>query len=113
MHDKLLANPSALGREDLMRYGQELGLNLKKLRAALDDDKFGAVIERQIALAKRLNVPGTPSWFMNGRYMVRFPYETWVGAIDRRIGGVRAAVAQGIPKAELYDRIVANGKLSP
>ena len=113
MHDQLFANPRALSRDDLLGYGKELGLNLKKLQAALDNDKYAEVIDRQSALAKRLNVPGTPSWFMNGRYMAGFPYETWVGAIDRRIGGARAAVAQGVPEAELYDRIAASGKKSP
>ena len=75
--------------------------------------KYAKVIDRQIALAKRLNVPGTPQWFMNGRHMSGFPFQTWVGAIDRRLPAVRRAVEGGVPRAELYDRIVASGQLSP
>jgi protein-disulfide isomerase len=113
MHDKIFSNQGAMTRADLERYGEELGLNMRKLRRALDRDKYADVIDRQVALAKSLNVPGTPSWFMNGRFMSGFPFQTWVGAINRRMGAVRRMVDQGVTKAELYDRIVATGKTSP
>ncbi len=113
MHDKIFANQRALARADLERYAKELGLNVRKLKKALDTDKYAEVIDRQIALAKRLNVPGTPSWFMNGRFMAGFPFQTWVFAIDRRIRPLRRQTDQGVPRSELYDRIVADGKTSP
>jgi len=113
MHDKIFSNQGAMTRADLERYGEELGLNMRKLRRALDRDKYADVIDRQVALAKSLNVPGTPSWFMNGRFMSGFPFQTWVGAINRRMGAVRRMVDQGVTTAELYDRIVATGKTSP
>jgi protein-disulfide isomerase len=113
MHDKIFSNQGAVTRSDLERYGKELGLDMRKLREALDTNKYAEVIDRQVALAKRLNVPGTPSWFMNGRYMSGFPFQTWVFAIDQRMGPVRRSVEQGVPRAELYDRIVAAGKTTP
>ena len=113
MHDMIFANQGALTRADLERYGKELGLNMRKLRKALDTNKYAEVIDRQVALAKHLNVPGTPSWFMNGRYMSGFPFKTWSFAIDRRMRRVRRLVEQGVPRSELYDRIVSAGKTSP
>jgi HAD superfamily hydrolase (TIGR01484 family) len=112
MHDMLFANPGAMSRPDLERYAERLGLDLKKLRHALDTDKYAEVIDRQSALARKLGVPGTPSWYMNGRFMAGFPFETWAFTIDRRLPSVRRAVEQGVPKSELYDRIVATGKPS-
>ncbi|MGB5682488.1 MAG: thioredoxin domain-containing protein, partial [Polyangiales bacterium] len=113
MHDKIFANQRSLTRADLEQYGKELGLNMRKLRKALDNDKYAEVIDRQVALAKRLNVPGTPSWFMNGRFMAGFPFETWVFAIDQRMRPLRRAIEQGASRTDLYDRIVAGGKTSP
>lgn len=112
MHDMLFANPGAMSRSDLERYAKELSLDMKKFGRALDTDKYSDVIDRQSALARRLGVPGTPSWYMNGRFMSGFPFETWAFAIDRRLPAVRRAVEQGVPRSELYDRIVAAGKPS-
>jgi len=47
-------------RSDLERYGKELGLDMRKLRKALDTNKYAEVIDGQVALASRLKVPGTP-----------------------------------------------------
>lgn len=113
MHDKLFATPRASDRGALERYARELGLDMNAFRHALDTDKYGPVIDRQSELAQRLGVPGTPSWYMNGRFMAGFPFQTWAFTIDRRIGSVRRAVEQGVPRDELYDRIIAEGKVRP
>ena len=113
MHDKLFENQGQLHRENLERFAKELGLNMRKFRRALDNDKYAERIDRDIALGKKLSIPGTPSYFMNGRFMAGFPFQTWAGAIDRRMPPLRNAVAEGVPPAELYDRIVAEGKESP
>ncbi len=113
MHEKLFANQRALSRDDLERYAKELRLNMRKFRKALDTDKYADVIDRQVALAKSLGVTGTPTYYMNGRYMLGFPFQTWCGAIDRRIGAVQAAVANGVPRSEIYERIISEGKTEP
>jgi protein-disulfide isomerase len=113
MHEKLFANQRALSRDDLERYAKELRLNMRKFRKALDTDKYADVIDRQVALAKSLGVTGTPTYYMNGRYMLGFPFGTWSFAIDRRIGALQAAVANGVPRSEIYERIISEGKTEP
>jgi protein-disulfide isomerase len=112
MHDKLFANQQALGRNDLERYAKELGLDMKKFRAALDSDKYAQVIDREIALGNSLGIPGTPSFYMNGRYMAGFPFQTWSYTIDRRLVEYRRLVTSGVPRSALYETLIANGKTS-
>ncbi|MFM2421184.1 MAG: hypothetical protein RL385_5907, partial [Pseudomonadota bacterium] len=59
-HDLLFQNQKALSRADLEGYGKQLGLNPKKLTAALDGNTFKARIEEDQALARNLGASGTP-----------------------------------------------------
>jgi protein-disulfide isomerase len=113
MHDKLFENQGSLDRQTLERLGQELGLDMRKLRHALDSDKYAEAINRDMALGTKLAIPGTPSYYMNGRFMAGFPLQTWSYAIDSRIGSVRRLVESGVPRSELYERIIETGKESP
>jgi protein-disulfide isomerase len=113
MYGRLFADQRALGREDLEKHAKELGLNMRKFRHALDTDKYAEVIDRQVALGTTLGIPGTPSFYMNGQYMAGFPLQTWSYTIDRRLVPLRTMIDSGVPKSELYERIIANGKTAP
>ena len=114
MHDKLMENQGSLTRETLERLAKELGLNMRKFRRALDEDKYAAVIDRDVALGSKLHIPGTPSYFMNGRFMAGFPFQTWSFAIDRHIGALRTSVESGaVTRSELYEYLTADGKPAP
>ena len=113
MHARLFADQRALGRADLERHAKELGLNMRKFKHALDTDKYAEVIDRQVALGTTLGIPGTPSFYMNGQYMAGFPFQTWSYAIDRRLVPLRTMIAGGVPRSELYEAIIANGKTAP
>lgn len=114
MHDKLMANQGSLNRETLERLAKELRLNMRKFRHALDTDKYAEAIDRDHALGDKLHIPGTPSYFMNGRFMAGFPLQTWSFAIDRHIGPLRRATESGqVARSELYEHLIADGKPSP
>jgi len=113
MHDKLLANQGSLTRETLERLAKELGLNMRKFRHALDSNKYAEAIDRDVALGEKLAIPGTPSYYMNGLFMAGFPFQTWSFAIDRHIGRLKRVVESGVPRSELYERIIADGKPAP
>lgn len=113
MHDKLFENQGNLNRETLERLAKELGLDMKKFREALDGDKYAGRLDREYALGLKLNIPGTPSYFMNGLFMAGFPLQTWSFAIEQRIGAVRRAVEAGVPRSEIYEKLTAQGRPSP
>lgn len=68
-HDALYAHQRDLGRASLERYAEDLGLDLRRFRAALDDARPDAVVEADITEAHRLELEGTPSFFVNGRFV--------------------------------------------
>jgi len=86
---------------------------MKKFREALDSDKYAARLDGEYAFGQKLNIPGTPSYFMNGRFMAGFPLQTWSFAIDQRIGPVRRAVESGVPRSEICETITVQGRPSP
>jgi Na+/H+ antiporter NhaA len=67
MYDKLLANQDALMVRDLVRYAQELGLDVDLFREHLRKRKGAGRIAEDVESADMSNVSGTPSFFINGR----------------------------------------------
>ena len=67
MHDLLFENQDALERSDLEDYADELGLDLERFRADLDDEETAAAVQRDRDLGREVGVRGTPSIFINGR----------------------------------------------
>lgn len=65
-HDLLFANREALEREDLIRYAEELNLNMKKFIADMDSPKTAAIIEADIKSGTDSGVKGTPHFLFNG-----------------------------------------------
>lgn len=68
-HDALFAHQKDLDRASLERYAEDLGLDLRRFRAALDDARLDTVVEADVTEAHRLDLKGTPSFFVNGRFI--------------------------------------------
>ncbi|AKF06338.1 DsbA family protein [Sandaracinus amylolyticus] len=67
MADLLFEHQRALEDEDLERYAQQLGLDMERFHADLHSPETQAAIERDREEGRRLNVEGTPTFFVNGR----------------------------------------------
>ena len=66
-HDALFAHQKELDRTSLERYAEDLGLDLRRFRADLDGTRLDIAVEADITEAHRLEVKGTPEFFINGR----------------------------------------------
>jgi protein-disulfide isomerase len=66
MHDKMFANQKELERPALDKYAQEIGLDMKKFKAALDSGTHKAAVDADMELGQKVGVQGTPSMFING-----------------------------------------------
>jgi protein-disulfide isomerase len=65
-HDKLFANQKALGRAELEKYAEELGLDMDAFKKALDEGTYKATVDAELALGGDVFVDGTPTIFVNG-----------------------------------------------
>jgi len=67
MHDMLLAHQGALRIPDLLRYAEELGLDVERFREDLRRHAGAARIAQDVDSADLSGVSGTPTFFINGR----------------------------------------------
>jgi protein-disulfide isomerase len=110
MHDKLFASQGALDRASLERYAAELGLDMPRWKATLARPQTGALIDADAQEAGRFAVDGTPSFFVNGRFMAGAQlFEAFKAVIDEEIKKADAKLAAGVPRGELYAAFIAGG----
>jgi protein-disulfide isomerase len=114
LHDVLFANQQALTPEDLEKHAKSVGINVAKLKAALESGKHKAETDADQQLARSLGASGTPSFFINGRSLRGAqPFEAFKAVIDEELKKAKDLVAAGTPKAQVYEKITANGATEP
>jgi protein-disulfide isomerase len=101
MHDQLFANQQALTPADLERHAAAAKLDLRRWKKDLADPAVARMLADDEALAMRLGVPGTPSFFVNGRELSG-GLDNWRVLIDEELKRADAALAQGVKPADLY-----------
>jgi protein-disulfide isomerase len=77
MHDLLIKRSPKLDRDSLIRYAQELGMDVKKFKEAIDSQKHKKEIDHDLALAEKMDLYNTPTFYINGRRVIGerpFPY---------------------------------------
>lgn len=84
MHDIIIDNPKKLAPSDLRRYAESLRLNLTEFDELMaDETKMDELLKNDIAQARRCNVRGTPTVFINGRRLAKRSAETYKARIDQ------------------------------
>lgn len=66
MHDLLIKNSPRLDRESLIKYAKELNMDIEKFIKAIDNQQGAPIIERDLKLAKELDLYVTPAFYING-----------------------------------------------
>jgi protein-disulfide isomerase len=69
-HDRLFERQPAFRRADLLLYATELGLNPDAFAQCIDQRRFAAEVERDVAQAQALGIDSTPAFLINGRPVV-------------------------------------------
>lgn len=88
MHDLLFANTDKLDEANLRKYARQLGLNVSLFDSRVKTPEVKAIIDRDIAQAGRLNVTGTPTFFINGQKLVGArPLSEFQKRIDLALSG--------------------------
>lgn len=114
LHDKLLAHNTELDRAHIEQYAQEVGLDMTRLRAALDSGAGGEGIDADVAQGKRLGVRGTPTFFINGVVVTGAqPIEAMRTQVSAALTRAQALIDGGTRPDEVYARILRDGRTSP
>ena len=75
MHDRLFADQQHLDRDSLERHAAALHLDKVRFRRALDQHTYAPIIDSDGALAARLGVSGTPTFFVDGQRITNWTTE--------------------------------------
>ena len=67
MHDLLFSNQKALEDSDLVGYARELGLDVERFEADMNDAAASAAVEEDRLLGEAEGVASTPAFFVDGR----------------------------------------------
>jgi len=107
MRARLYAGP--LDDDAIASTAKDIGLDMDRFNADRSDAAATA-LARSEALADRLGVRGTPSFFINGRHIVGAqPIEKFRAVIDERLAAARALTATGVRPEDVYARAIARG----
>ena len=114
LHDVMFANQKALGRPQLESYAKNAGLDMGKVQATLDGDKYTAAIKQDQALAASIGAGGTPNFFVNGRQVRGAqPFPKFKVIIDEEIQFAESLVKKGTAKDKIYASLTAGGLTKP
>lgn len=69
MHNLIWENREKLNPEVLAQLAQQAGLNMEQYNAAISDHRHRDELKRDLMEADKASVAGTPTVFLNGRYM--------------------------------------------
>jgi protein-disulfide isomerase len=67
MHDLLFKNQRALDEESLVRYAEQIGLDIDRFIADIQGDAVIERIRRDLDSGERSDVDSTPSFYINGQ----------------------------------------------
>jgi protein-disulfide isomerase len=85
-HDRLFDGQPRFERADLLRYAAEVGLPQEAFTRCLDERRFAAAVDADVAQARSIGVRSTPTFFVNGRPLVgAHAVETFRTVIDEAL----------------------------
>ena len=89
LHDLMMAKQDQLGRDALIGYGRQVGLDVASLTRALDQRTYRAAVDADMAAGQEIEVRGTPAFFINGkRFQGARPIDQFRAAIDAALAGL-------------------------
>ena len=105
-HDMLFANRRKLGDADLVNYARRTGLDLNKFREAMRTKTYEKVVNLDRALAQKLGIKGTPTFFINGRKKVgSMSYRKLKKMINQELAYAQYLVQEGVAPDKIYEAV--------
>lgn len=106
-HDAMYRRGPRFTLQDLELTAMRIGLDIDQWYADVESDEGKAHIRKDIELAKRLSITGTPTYFVNGRPLdgahSEFDFRL---LISDELERVDQELAKGTPREKLYEALV-------
>lgn len=100
-------NYRALSKENLLRWADNLGLDLNKFKKAQVDPVLRQRVEADRTQAARLGVRFAPSFSINGRYINGLEkYEAFEKLIEEELETAKQLIKSGVERERVYDTLM-------
>ncbi|GAC1352041.1 MAG: hypothetical protein NVSMB1_10980 [Polyangiales bacterium] len=110
MHARLFGDADSLDDASIVRIAKEVGLDIARFKTDWTGAAIDAQLARAEALADRLGVAGTPTFFSNGqRVSGAPPIATFRRVIEERRTAARALMTSGVKPSRVYEASIASG----
>ena len=114
MHDKMFANQKAIKREDLIKYAGEIGCDVAKFTADLDDPATKARVDADVKLGASIGTRGTPNFYINGENLAGAqPVEKFKAAVEAAKARADKLLAAGVKPEALYAELIKTYRTTP
>jgi len=111
VHDVLFQNQKALDRPQLEEYAKAAGLDVAKVKKALDEGTHAKAVADDQAIASTFGARGTPYFFVNGRQLRGAqPFAAFKTVIDEEIATAEGLLGKGVKKEQLYATVIKDAK---
>jgi protein-disulfide isomerase len=85
-HDKLYADSSKLGVEELKSAAKDVGVNVPSFEQCFASGKYRGAVQKDLNDGAQLGITGTPTFFINGRELSGAqPVEAFAALIDEEL----------------------------
>ena len=100
------ANQAKANEAAVTELAATLGLDMGKFTTDMKGPECQQWLSRSAQTLDRFGTSGTPSFYINGRFLQTNDYEAFKKIIDEEIQKADAAIAGGVKKADYYDKVV-------
>jgi protein-disulfide isomerase len=103
LFETLTANQGGLTEDDMFQWADQSGAQITSVRRAFEEHVYKRIVEGDRAVAQRLMVRATPTFFVNGKRLDgEQPQARLDDIISKELASSRAALSSGTPQAKLY-----------
>jgi protein-disulfide isomerase len=67
LHNLIFDNQRDINRENVEKWAKKIGMDVDKLKKALDENKYAQQVKKQMISGRMIGVRGTPTVLVNGR----------------------------------------------
>ncbi|MCU0679304.1 MAG: DsbA family protein [Planctomycetes bacterium] len=87
MHDKLYIKQGVTSAQGLADLARQIGADINRFTACFESEKYLKEVEKDLIDGQRLEIAGTPAWFINGyRIEGNIPYAAFAEILDKLLG---------------------------
>lgn len=105
-HDRLFADRQRLTQGRLVEIAREVGLDMARFRSDLDGPATERLVKEDLELGRKVGVPGTPTFFINGRKVEgSMGYANLARMVREELAWAAELLRRGVPRAQIYEEL--------